>query len=312
MQMHDQLRHAIWAAIAGIWAFVFLWAASGPGGLDWNSLIVPVGSSCGLALMSALYAGREDKRIARTLEALAQVIAYTGAGALLSYILASWGGALWDDRFDVADLALGLDWRAYLVWLNGRPLLGQVLQASYLTLMPQMILAVVLLGFSGRIAALRVFVAATILSGVACIVISGAMPAMGTFVHYGLGPTDYPNLTPAASFLHVADLQALRDGSMTILSLSDAQGIITFPSYHAALAVIFAASFWQVRPLRLPGAALNGTMLAATPINGGHYFVDVIAGVLIAAAALWVVRQPFRIRVSAPEEPFMPSGDLAR
>jgi membrane-associated phospholipid phosphatase len=28
-------------------------------------------------------------------------------------------------------------------------------------------------------------------------------------------------------------------------------------------------------------------MLAATPIDGGHYFVDVFAGLGVAAAAIW-------------------------
>jgi hypothetical protein len=36
-------------------------------------------------------------------------------------------------------------------------------------------------------------------------------------------------------------------------------------------------------------------MLAATPLNGGHYFVDVIAGVAIAVSAIVVARQTGRV-----------------
>ena len=32
----------------------------------------------------------------------------------------------------------------------------------------------------------------------------------------------------------------------------------------------------------------NGLMLAATPIDGGHYFIDVFAGLAVAAAAIWL------------------------
>jgi membrane-associated phospholipid phosphatase len=38
----------------------------------------------------------------------------------------------------------------------------------------------------------------------------------------------------------------------------------------------------------------NGAMLASTPIDGGHYFIDLIAGVAVAVLAIivagWVCR----------------------
>jgi membrane-associated phospholipid phosphatase len=32
-------------------------------------------------------------------------------------------------------------------------------------------------------------------------------------------------------------------------------------------------------------------MLAATPIDGGHYFIDLIAGIAVALASVWVARR---------------------
>jgi len=40
---------------------------------------------------------------------------------------------------------------------------------------------------------------------------------------------------------------------------------------------------WWLRPLAL---ITNAAMLLATPIGGGHYFVDVIAGAAVAVAAI--------------------------
>jgi len=37
--------------------------------------------------------------------------------------------------------------------------------------------------------------------------------------------------------------------------------------------------------LRWFGLALNGLMIAATPIDGSHYFIDVFAGLTIASYA---------------------------
>jgi membrane-associated phospholipid phosphatase len=38
------------------------------------------------------------------------------------------------------------------------------------------------------------------------------------------------------------------------------------------------------------GGTVNAMMLAATPIDGSHYFVDVVAGVAIAMLALLMAR----------------------
>lgn len=42
---------------------------------------------------------------------------------------------------------------------------------------------------------------------------------------------------------------------------------------------------------------VNGLMLAATPVNGGHYFVDLIAGMAIAVLAIVAARQVGRFFV---------------
>jgi len=306
--MHDMLRRLTWTLIIGIAGLVLLFIAFGRFSLEWKSLTIPAGATIGLVMLACRYRQRADKRIANTLEALAQVIAFTAAGALMSYLFASWGGALWDARLQAADAALGLEWRAYLDFVNARPWLGQMLGIAYASLLPQTILTVLVLGFSGRALALYTFVAATVFTGVACIAISAAMPAMAYYVHLGLTPSDYQNLAPAAAFVHVAHLEALRSGAMTTLSLANAEGIITFPSYHAALAVIFAASLWTVPKVRYVGLSLNAAMLAATPIDGGHYFVDVIAGVIVAIAALWVIKAPFGWSRMARHVPALAGG----
>jgi membrane-associated phospholipid phosphatase len=60
------------------------------------------------------------------------------------------------------------------------------------------------------------------------------------------------------------------------------EGIITFPSFHAALGIIFIAGLWPIPVLRWIGLIVNVLMIAATPVEGGHYFIDVLAGVVIA------------------------------
>lgn len=69
-----------------------------------------------------------------------------------------------------------------------------------------------------------------------------------------------------------------------------AQGIISFPSLHAASGLLFLMALWPVRYVGWIAALLNLAMIAATPVDGGHYFSDVAAGLAIALLS-WVTVQ---------------------
>ena len=75
-------------------------------------------------------------------------------------------------------------------------------------------------------------------------------------------------------------------------------GLITFPSFHAAGAVLLAWGFRSVPLLGIPFVALNIAMLATIPVIGSHYFVDVIGG--IAVAALAIAGSRARVRAELP------------
>jgi membrane-associated phospholipid phosphatase len=50
------------------------------------------------------------------------------------------------------------------------------------------------------------------------------------------------------------------------------------------------AAFWPVPVARWFSAVINSLMLAATPIDGSHYLVDILAGVAIAVLSLVAAR----------------------
>jgi membrane-associated phospholipid phosphatase len=284
-----------WLLIAAISALALAGLSVAGISLAWRSVLGPLVAVLGLSGLAYFYrAWRPDERISCVLDCTAQLVAFTAACACLSYAVASAGGALWDETLFVWDQALGLNWRSYLSFIDSRPLLGTAFTFSYQSILFQMIFAVTALGFTGRLLACREFNLALVLAGVASVLISALVPAMAMFVHLGLTSHDFSNLNPAAAFVHVDHLEALRNGTFPELSLNAAEGIITFPSYHAALAVIFARAFWQIPWARLPGLLLNLSMIAATPIDGGHYFVDVIAGIIVAIVSIYIARRIHR------------------
>jgi membrane-associated phospholipid phosphatase len=77
---------------------------------------------------------------------------------------------------------------------------------------------------------------------------------------------------------------------------------VSFPSFHAAAAILFLWAFWPVRWIWPIAMVANCAMLLATPIGGGHYFVDIFAGIAIAAISIMTVTRITR-RLLRPVEP---------
>ena len=118
--------------------------------------------------------------------------------------------------------------------------------------------------------------------------LSPLFPAVSSYVHLGLTPADLRNVDVYPGYSQLADFNALRNGTMTALRLDQMQGIIAFPSYHAGLSTVMLWGFWigRVAWLRWPGMLLAMLTIVATPVDGGHYFVDVFAGLAIAVASI--------------------------
>jgi membrane-associated phospholipid phosphatase len=281
-----RLDGLIWAIVALVAAIVLAAPAVSEFHIVWHTFVAPV-VTCSLLLAAGWFYRRRrpDPRLASGAICTAQVIAFAAVGAPLSYLAASANLPLYDHALDTIDRALGLDWKGLLAWMNASPAIYGVLRPIYLSLTLQMTTVVLCLAFSGRLIWLRVYTLAFFLAALASIAISAVLPAAGVWLYYALTAADSPHVLPAVSTSWPV-FDGLRDGTFRSLVAVGSEGIITFPSLHAALAVIVIAALWPVRILRWLALALNAAMLVATPIDGSHYFIDVIAGAVLAALCL--------------------------
>jgi membrane-associated phospholipid phosphatase len=281
-----RMDRLIWTMIAAVAAIMLAAPAVSDFRIVWHAFIPPALACTILVAAGWFYHHRRtEPRLASALTSTAQVVDFAAVGAPLSYIAASATFPLQDHALDVIDRALGLDWKALLAWMNASPTTHAVLGPIYASLTLQMTTVVLCLAFSGRLVWLRVYTLAFFFAALISIAVSVVLPAAGAWPHYGLTAADSPHILPTVSTSWPV-FYGLRDGTFRTLVAVGSEGIITFPSLHAALAVIVVAALWPVPVLRWVFLALNVVMLIATPIDGSHYFVDVLAGVVLAVLCL--------------------------
>jgi membrane-associated phospholipid phosphatase len=229
------------------------------------------------------------------------MLAFAAVAAPLSYLAASLNLPLRDAAFDAADRVLRFDWPGLLDWMNAHPSLHAVFAAAYLSFAFQASATILALAFTRRLELLRTFMLAFFITALVTIALSALVPAQGVWGHYALTAADYPEIVPVTRELHLSVFSGLRDGSFRLLTGAGSEGIITFPSLHAALALIFIVALWPVPVLRWAGVAVNVLMIVATPVDGGHYGIDVLAGLAIAGFC-WPAAQAIVRRVAAGRE----------
>ncbi len=273
--------------------------------IEWDSLVTLAAGAALLVGIGLFYTHiRRRPVFAAMCFAILQFLLFSAIGCLFSYLVAQEGGPLQDDMLARWDAALGFDWIGYVRWVDSQPWLVPVYKLAYASLVPQIALLIIVQGFANRLPLMRQTLFAAMLCGTICIILSSLVPAVSNFVHLGLTAKDFAHVDPYAGYLHLAHFTALRDGSLTSLALPDMQGIITFPSYHAGLASVTAWSFYRTPGLRIPGVILSLLTIAATPVDGGHYLVDVIAGIIIAVFSITVTH--FALREPRPAEASLP------
>jgi PAP2 superfamily len=296
MTNNDRLRHAdlaIWGTIGLIGLALIAATFLTPLRIEWRSFLLPVSCSAFIAAAGWFYRSvRCEPRLGAVLTSTSQIIAFAAVGAPLSYLAATAGFPLQDALFDSWDRELlHLDWASIMQMIAERPNLRLVLLLAYSSFAVQTVTTVFALGVTGCFARLNTFIMAFMSTTLITIAISAVAPAVGPWVFLDLHSATANGFLPTSSTSWPVFF-GLRDGTFHTISGLNSEGIITFPSLHAALGILFATALWGVRGIKWAGLVLNGLLLISTPAYGSHYFVDVIAGVVLATLC-WIAAARF-------------------
>ncbi len=240
----------------------------------------------GMAYRNFVTPRLRDTRVVFTFASTAQLVLIVALLTPLTYVAASVDLPLQDGHLAMLDRAFGLDWPGYCAFFNARPWLFHYLSLGYRLIAWPILGLPVILGMSGQYERLQQFTLAFTLALIVTTVASTLVPAEGAFFGNHVAVDAFSHITPGGYLDQIRDFPAVRDGALRALDLPHLVGIITFPSFHAVSAVLFIWGLWGVWWMRPFALITNGLMLAATPIGGGHYFVDVFAGIAVAVLTI--------------------------
>jgi hypothetical protein len=274
--------------------------------LEWLAVALLTLGVFALAPMTGLHikAGLDDYRNALAMAALGIVARKFGYARLASlaeyfallicaatvilvaiYIGMANAGPLWDKNFVAADRALGFDWLGWFDVIRAHSGLYRVLDRLYHNIGLVALYFVILTSLMGNTARLREIFWLLFVAGLLTALGGWAWPALGPFQQFGL--------QSHGSFLpEMRHLLSRRDLNF---SLSQLQGVVSFPSYHTVLALGLMMAFRGMGITGVIVMAACGAMLFSIPFFGGHYLVDMLAGAAVTALSFAAIRLTMRL-----------------
>jgi len=224
---------------------------------------------------------RPDPKMMLALLSFCWLVSFTGAAIVFSYLAYTTNRPLVTQTLADLDGYLGISpptiamWFYNHSWLN---ILSIIIYTSFLYQKPFILLY---FSFKEDFYHLQSFILQYMITVLITICIGAYFPAEGTYAWYHFEPY----------ISQFGDLQRLYELRQNIVNLKALNGIIEFPSLHTALGVIYIYTFRDERKIIfIPILILNLLLFFSCISTGGHFFMDVLAGIVVAIVAVGIER----------------------
>jgi PAP2 superfamily len=202
----------------------------------------------------------------------------------LTYLAAIPAFPLLDDNLASLDtLLFGSDWDTTARWVSERAALERLLEWVYYSFSYQAAIVLLIGSITHPSDRNGDFIWSFVIAAMLTSAVFVFTPALGKVGHLS----------------YVEALTAIRGGHWNVLDYSSPQGIISFPSFHTSVGILFVYTarrhLWALAVL-IP---LNLLLIAAALPIGGHYLVDLPAGAAVAVASI-VATRVIQHRLPAP------------
>jgi membrane-associated phospholipid phosphatase len=299
-----RLFHLNWIPIIGMAGFLLLAVALSDFSIEPVAFGIPLAIALVLGLTVYLYAfakaTRADPKLIFPLGAISQLLLVATIMGPLSYVAGTANWPLQDHALLAIDRALGMDPEMIAAFVNDHEWLTKWLLSGYGLIKWPLLGIPIALTLSLRLVRLQLFVLTFSLTLIMTIAISAFIPAIGTYYGLDISPSQFPSLDASLYRAQLRDILALREGSLRHLELFNLAGIVSFPSFHAASAILYMWALWPVRGIGGIAVALNLLMIAGTPVIGAHYIIDVLGGIALAAISIFLAKYSLNIMAALP------------
>lgn len=221
---------------------------------------------------------------------------------VMDYLTKGTALPLADDWLSKVGPMLGFDWRAYFDFVRTRPALQEVLSTAYIYLNTAIMAFILALALTRQHARVRLFAEAVILCAIGSLIGGALFPAIGAaawWIPDYADPASHAGYPFMPGVYFVDTIHTLRQLDEPVhVGAGELMGLVTVPSLHTALGVLMIVVGWRTWVF-LPALAYGTVMIAATPIWGGHYLFDLIAGTAMAIGVV-VLLEKSPIATRAP------------
>ncbi|GEM_PF-863706 len=278
------------------------------GGQAWQHLqavLLLLGMGLGAAYLGYM-------RLSLFFQVLAFFIIFNKLGLMLNYLLMGLQTPFADAQLAQLDALLGFDWTAHVAWVNDHPLVIRILEEAYGSYPWFFLLVFSWLVITCHFRRLQGFILLYASTGLIAMLIGAwLLPALGGYGHHAPAADIISNLPASAGRYALEHARLLNAGLMPNVPLDVSVGLVTFPSFHTVMALLF---IWALRGTIWfwPSLVINTLTIISTPSMGGHYLVDVIAGGVLFLI-VWAVLRHFRLLGDDERpQPFPWAEELAR
>lgn len=226
---------------------------------------------------------RKDVYIASLCSSLALLIFVTILGWPLAFLAMNTTQPLVDASLANWDSLIGVNTQELIFWLSEKPALAYSLIKAYNLSCYAVWLLAIFLVVTKRFGRLNETLALYIMCFLLTIAITRFFPAVGAYEYFSIPQSVLSHFPPHTGKYHLDSFFYARDLTVTNLDFLKAHGIVTFPSFHTSMALLMATALRDVVRLRFLAIAACLLTLFSALVIGGHYLVDIFAGVAVFA-----------------------------
>jgi len=273
------------ALLGGLLLIDLIWNAFA--GITWQpSLLVPIPFEI-LFIGVAFYCSTRlpERAIAETTLYYGLWVFWPLVVTQLTYLGARLDFPLRDYALVSSDLALGFNWLAWVHFVKAHSLFLWLQSFAYGSHFWQPFLTIPIIAAWGPVDRNGEFLTSMLVAAIFMLVVSTVYPALGPAEAFGAH-------TPQADVIRT--LRAVPHPTLSYTA------IVTFPSFHTVMAILFTLPNRGNRIAFPAFAVLNGLMLFGIPYCGDHYLSDMLAGAVIAISSFAIAQQTYR-RFIAPQ-----------